>query len=99
MKPRKLKLFNGGDWACRGGHLYVCAYSQQDAVDLANQAYRKIKGYEDRPDICPFTIGHVRVYWAKGCWGNPMAGIVPERGVWWRKQAYGPDRTDPVRVM
>lgn len=83
---RKLKLWNGRDWDCRG-HLYVCAYSQKDAVDLLNQAYRKIRGYENRPDINPTTLCEIRKYWNSKGWGRSMDGITPERGVWWSKEA------------
>jgi len=93
---KKLKLFNGRDWECRGGHLYVAAYSTKDAAELASAAYRKIKGYEDRPDIEATSVHEVRTYWNKGCWGNPMEGVVPERGVWWTPKEYGPS-AQPIR--
>ena len=86
---KTLKLFNGQDWSCRGGHLYVAAYSVKDACDITNEAYRKLKGYTDRPDIKGTTLSEIKTYWSKGCWGNPMAGITPERGVWWVKKQYG----------
>jgi len=86
---RKLKLFNGRDWDCRGGHLYVAAYSEKDACDLSNEAYRRLKGYTDRPDIKATTLNEVRNYWSKGCWGDRMIGITPERGLWWVEQNYG----------
>jgi len=93
---RKLKIWNGRDWESRG-HIYVAAYSVRDAVDVANEAYRKVKGYTDRPDIRPFTANEVRVYWHKGCWGRSMDGIEPERGVWWQEKPYSGDK--PVRVI
>lgn len=97
---RKLKIFNGRDWDCRGGHLYIAAYSIQDAADLANEAYRKLNGYTDRPDITPTSAGEIRTYWSKGCWGNAMDGITPERGVWWVKKSYGPDASGkPERLI
>jgi len=82
---RKLKIWNGRDWDCRGGHLFVCAYSVKDAVDLSNQAYRKIKGLESREDIRVTTAGEIKTYWSAGCWGLDMKGVVPERGMWWGK--------------
>lgn len=81
MKERKLKIWNGRTNDCKG-HLYVAAYSQKDCVDIANAAYRKLKGWEDRPDIAPYALNEIRNYWSPDCWGTPMDGIAPERGVW-----------------
>ena len=97
---KKLKLFNGGDWNARGGHLYVAAYSVKDAVDLVNEAYRKLKGHADRPDIAPQTVYDFNVYWHKNAWGNQMSGITPERGVWWVEQEFGPGSGEkPKRLL
>lgn len=98
---KKLKLFNGRDWECRGGHLYVAAYSVKDAAELSSAAYRKINGLEDRTDIAATTISEVNVYWSKGCWGNDMNSITPERGVWWVKKSYGatPEEKTPMRIL
>lgn len=94
---KKIKIWNGRDWDCRG-HLYVGAYSQKDAVAIANEAYRKIKGLEDRPDINPISLSEVRDYWSPGCWGISMDGVTPERGVWWSKQrTFGEEK--PVRII
>ncbi len=92
---RKLKIWNGRDWAAKG-MLYVAAYSVQDAVDLVNAAYRKLKGYENRPDIGVSSVHEVRKYWAPNCWGDRMAGIPVERGVWHR-ETYTAD-CKPVRL-
>ena len=85
MGMKKLKIWNGGDWDSKGGHLYVAAYSQKDAADLASEAYRKVRGYTDRPDLKMIGISEIRTYWSPNCWGNAMDGITPERGVWWAK--------------
>lgn len=82
---KTLKLYNGGDWKSEGGHLYVAAYSQKDCCDLVNEAYRKIQGYQNRPDIVCLTLSSMRIYWASGCWGAGMNGVPVERGVWWLK--------------
>ena len=82
---KKLKIANIGDWEHRGGHLYVAGYSQKDMLDLINEAYRKIHGYTDRPDIQVFSLGEFRTYGSMGCWGNAMDGVSVERGVWWDK--------------
>lgn len=94
---RKLKIFNGRDWHCRGS-LYIAAYSLKDAVDLVNAAYRKINGYEDRLDIHPTTICEAQKYWHKDCWGVPMNGVTPERGVWWTKEKFGQE-SKPERII
>ena len=82
---KKLKLFNGGDWDHRGGHLYVAAHSWQDVSDLISEAYCKVQGREKCLDIRLMPVHYLRVYWSKDCWGNAMDGITPERGVWWGK--------------
>lgn len=96
---KKLKLFNGGDWSSRGGHLYVAAYSQQDAVNLMNLAYRRMRGYPDDADQGSTTLNTLQVYWSKGCWGNRMEGITPERGVWWTENDWGPKCKEPPRRL
>lgn len=85
---RKLKIFNGGDWDHQGGHLFVAAHSLQDASNLISEAYRKIRGLQDRTDIRIMPVNFLRVYWAKDCWGNAMDGITPERGVWWGEKQW-----------
>lgn len=94
MKTRKIKLFNGGDWDHKGGHLYVGAWSIKDAVDLINQACRKIKNYDGS-----FTAHEIQVYWSKGCWGTSMTGVVPERGVWWAREIGGGHAGKPERII
>lgn len=95
---RKLKLFNGRDWDCRG-HLYVAAYSVKDAVELINAAYRKVNHLENRLDVNPTSLNEVNTYYSKGCWGNPMDGVVPERGVWRSKNVRGGLEGKPERVL
>lgn len=92
-------MFNGSDWECRGGHLYVAGYSLADAVRLVNEAYRRLNGHTDRPDINPISEHFARVYWNKGCWGVKMDGIVPERGVWWMEQDFGPKSGEAPRRL
>lgn len=82
---KKLKLFNGRGWQC-DGHLFIAAHSVKDAADLSSQAYRKLRGLEDRLDIKATSISEINIYWSKNCWGRPMDGITPERGVWWQKE-------------
>lgn len=96
---RKLKLFNGRDWDGRGGHLYIAASSQADCVNLCNEAYRKIKGYDIVSHVCPFTLNEIRTYFSKDCWGNSMEWITPERGVWWTPKQYGPNSESPKRII
>lgn len=96
---RQLKLFNGRDWKCQGGRLYVAAYSAKDAIDLVNEAYRKLRGYTDRPDIRVVSVSELRTYWSKGCWGNSMDGVTPERGVWWGKEDGRGMALKPERIL
>jgi len=95
---KTVKKFNGGDWTHRGGNLYVGAYSIQDACDQVNEAYRKLKGYVDRPDILALTPGVLRTYWCQGCWGSAMDGIPLERGVWWAQKAQGMTTEKPEKI-
>lgn len=88
MKNRKLKLWNGRDYDCKG-HLYVAGFSQQDCADLCNEAYRKENGYKGRPDITPYSLYEIKTMWSPGCWGNNMDGITPERGVWLQQDGKG----------
>jgi hypothetical protein len=68
---KKLKIWNGrGDG--RGGHLYICATSQRQAVALVNQSGF---GYG-------MSLSELRDYYAEGCWGVAMNDITPEIGVW-----------------
>lgn len=87
-KNKKLKIFNGPDHyfiSIATSHLYVAAYSQKDAIDLLNEAYRKYHNLEGRKDVKPFTYNLLKTYWNKGCWGTNMKGIEVERGVWLSK--------------
>jgi hypothetical protein len=77
---RKLKVWNGraygilpaSQWK-RGGepvHIYACAYSVADLQNLC-----------DEPGLHRVPASEVRNYWSS-CWGKPMQGIEPERGIW-----------------
>ena len=86
---KKLKLFNGRAWHdTPNGRLFVCASSVREVVDLVNQVYRKLKGYENRPDITACSLRDINVYWVKGHWGKLMDGITPEKGVWFISNFY-----------
>ena len=78
MKTKLVKLFNGRVIG-RGRlhdreHFYVGATSIADVVRLVKAA----GDYVCNPR-------EVNIYWSKGCWGNAMDGISPERGVWWQE--------------
>ncbi len=92
---KKLKIWNGRDWYCRGGHLFVCAYSQKDAVELSNEAYRKVSKSRGEKT----TLSEVRKYWSMGYWGNDMKDITPERGVWWTPQQGGFNAQPIKRIL
>ena len=93
---RKLKLWNGGACDCKG-HFYVAAHSQKDCCDLVNEAYRKMNGYEGRPDISPCSLHEIQTMWSPNCWVNAMAGVTPERGVWYRDDDNQPSL--PRRIL
>jgi hypothetical protein len=69
-KGRKLKLWNGR-WG-NSGHVYIAAYSQQDACNLAVAAGSNPRG----------LMGEIQHYWSSGAWGTAITGIEPERGIW-----------------
>lgn len=100
---RELKVFNGRDWDCRGGHLYVCAWSMTDCAYLASKAYRFVNGLEHRPDVERVSVNEVKVYWSKGCWGDEMEALVPkekrERGVWWTPSGDGAKKKPIKRLL
>lgn len=75
---KKLKLYNGSDDG--RAHLYVAAHSDKDAVELINQC----------PGRKGMTLYYLRMYFAKGAWGNTMNGIEPERGVWIQERDHEP---------
>ena len=78
----KLRIWNGiGDDGDPDGHLYVCARSRQNAVNLINRVgHRRIS--LATLDKC-----------SRGCWGKAMEGIAPEPGVWIvRKHGDKPER-------
>lgn len=52
-------------------HAYVCAESGAEAVKLLQKAGHTGMNYNE-----------LKNYWSKGCWGNSMDGITPEKGVW-----------------
>ena len=72
MKP--LKLYNGRFG--RQDHIFIAAYSNADAARILDEAYQTI-GYGSSG-----MLNEINVYFSKGCWGNPMEGITPERGAW-----------------
>ena len=98
---RKLKIWNGRDWDCKGGRLYVCAYSVRDAADLANEACRKVKGLEleGRVDVKVVSVCEIGKYWSAGCWGKGMEEVAQERGVWWGEADGRGMSVKPERVL
>ena len=84
-KGGELQLFNGRGYVLHGGpdprlsiyrncpHIFIAAWSRADAVRLIGEYLgRAPRGTETE----------LRDYFHQGCWGNPMAGITPERGLW-----------------
>lgn len=70
---KPLKVWNGrgesGGWPGIW-RVYVCAYSQQDAVKLVTQAGHRF-----------MTRRELTSHWSNR-WGDAMNGIARERGVW-----------------
>jgi len=83
-EAKTLRLWNGR-WQDRG-HVYVAAYTRAEAGRLLVQA----AGRE-----IPAIDREIREYFSE-CWGNPMEGITPERGVWVQT---GLRISKPVRVV
>lgn len=81
-KEKELKIANIRDWEGRGGHLYVAGYNKKDMIELLNLSYRKANHLENRQDVAPFSAYEFNTYASIGAWGNLMAGIKVERGVW-----------------
>jgi hypothetical protein len=66
-------------------HCYVCATSEKQIVEM----FLKI-------GIHGVTLNEIRVYWSKGCWGNPMDGVTPEIGIWASHDIYD---EKPTRLL
>ena len=77
---KTLKLWNGrggsrkdpksGYWI-ETGHCYIAALSKAEAIALM-----RLAGFET------FTRHELDEYYSPDCWGSPMEGIKPMRGVW-----------------
>ena len=77
--PRKLQIWNGrGDYSDLDGHLFICATTKKQAVDLVNKA-----GYS----CGRFNLRELNGYFNEGCWGRDMNGIEPTPGVWFQSKA------------
>lgn len=81
---KTIEIFNGRGQTYRDDkgkyheteHIYIGANSKADAVRLM-----KDNGFT------MFTLNELNVYFAKGCWGNRMEGITPERGIWYTENS------------
>lgn len=92
--PRTLKLWNGRPYAVlesddwKDAHLFVAAYSAADARRVCVEAGQRDPGATE-----------LSKYWSAGCWGNSMAGVEPERGLWVVRGIRGvPERLRPNRL-
>jgi hypothetical protein len=70
---KKLRIWNGRNYNYPYGHMYIAAYSVEDAVRLLTELH----GHEPRG-----IRAEIRNYWSPNCWGIVMDGITPERGIW-----------------
>jgi len=69
---KTLKLFNGRWYeAGKDKHCFIAAYSRADAGRLYVQAGGRNRNVD----------AELRDYFSE-CWGDPMGGITPERGLW-----------------
>ena len=71
---KQLKLWNGRGIAISRkwdrASVYIAAYSREDARRVCEEA----TGHKP-------PVSELRDYFSQ-CWGNPMEGITPERGLW-----------------
>jgi hypothetical protein len=73
-----LKVWNGrGDYSDLDGHLFVCAATKKQAVELINKA-----GYS----CGRMNLRELNGYFNEGCWGRDMNGIAQETGVWFQSK-------------
>ena len=63
-----------GRWGARNlQHIYICAHSIADACRICEQLTgRNAASWRNE----------INVYFSKGCWGNAMEDVTPERGAW-----------------
>ena len=80
---KQIKVWNGRAYCCKNwsdprwfkNHFgadcaFVAAYSREDARRVIEEYCGK------KP-----SVAELRDYWSP-CWGNPMKGVEPERGLW-----------------
>lgn len=95
---KKLRLWNGRGYIChkyddprwngvRTGHVYIAAKNRADAARVMGEYMGRIPQGADH---------EIKTYFSE-CWGNPMAGIEPERGMW--ISFGGSWNVKPVRVV
>jgi hypothetical protein len=85
MKTKKIIIMNGR-WFNhnKSQHIYIGAHSIADACRICEQISGRKRGWRRE----------INVYFAKGCWGNSMNGIEPERGAWIQT-----GQENPIRVL
>ncbi len=76
---KHLKLFNGRWGNSNNQHIYIAAYSVNDAAGICAQLSGNTRGW----------TYEINQYFSKGCWGRPMTEIIPERGAWIQKTYNG----------
>lgn len=85
MKKEKKIIIMNGRWG-RGQHIYIGAYSVADACIICEKLSGSSRCWRSE----------INNYFSKGCWGNNMNGIEPQRGAWICEDTY---RSKPVRVL
>lgn len=86
----KKKLFiANGRWQGKQGqqqHIYVCGKSKADAIRILEELSGTKMTYE------------MNIYFSQGAWGDPMDGIIPERGAWVHDDYWNWPPKAPIRV-
>jgi len=100
---KQLKLYNGRGWACVKRSDPKWNGVSPDKVSISAAAYSRAdlrRLIEEYTGADP-GLAELRDYWVE-CWGDDMAGITPERGLWMSVGWSASDKTTklfPVRAL
>lgn len=88
---KKLKIWNGSGHGKYGNkHIYVAAYSQNQAAQLVSKAC-----YDGRDDLVSVT--EIRVYYSPNAWGKRMDDIIPHEPCVYVGPKFNDDK--PIRII
>lgn len=92
MKTKKLKLWNGaGHGKVEGKHLYIAAYNQKHAAELASLAQTNGR------NSSRVSIYELKNYYSAGTWGYVMRDISPSEPCVYAADNYSTEA--PVRIL